>query len=312
MKNISGFALVAGILALAVSCASPSSSTPATVTNAAKVTAVTPLTPASLTASGATTSPSDLASTKTLVTNIVSSSGTATELTKVLNDIQTILSNPSGSVSSPVLARSVSSALQTSITNFENAYKNFPTTKTATFSTDLSSESFGTYLAVTKAQATVTVTAATLDGAAVANDYSNLKSLSASALGVFDANAVGLLTVGGPVKDFKLRANVGADGSETINKTTSQVTFSLNYKASASLALSVNSGTVGGKIILTFNAANNNTKTYSATALTSTVLLADFVPTSSSSLTLDVYDDGGTLKFTKAYTDVNALLADFQ
>jgi len=177
---------------------------------------------------------------------------------------------------------------------------------------------------VTKAKADMTVNATTWDNLAVVmggRNPPNIKSLSGSALGSFEASLNLTGVAAGPIKAVKLRANLGADASATFDKPVSQMTamapgniaISVNYKASASVAFSVAlaDGT-GGKIVVTANSALDKTKAYPfGPGITTPDFNIEFVTATVSSLTLDVYDDAGTLKFTKVYADATALMTDF-
>jgi len=314
MKKQSLAVATAALLILA-SCQpatnSPSNSVPST---ASKVATVTPLTPSNVIDSGATAAPTTIADIKTLVVTALSTDSTGSSPSLQFQTIFADLQNVSGDAQAKVI--------NDALANFNTQLNNFSTAKSASFSADLSGQDLGQYFTIATGTATANLTATTHDGLAISTTSSNIKSLSGSALAsvVLNLRTDKLVKdASGAIKDLKVRANFGADASMTTdsapstwtNTTIGKINMAVNYKASASVAISVNTGTLGGKVIVSANSAYDHSKTYLSTdTLSPDNLAAEFVP-SGATFTLDVYDDAGDVKFTKTYDSVAKILEDF-
>jgi hypothetical protein len=308
--------IVTAVNAVGESAASSSvSAAPAT---AAGVSSVTPLTASSVAASGASTYPASISDIQSLFSAFANDASATSELTALSTSIQNTFSG--------------SSALQTSYNNFQTEYTNFPSTKTATFNASLQSGALGPDIALNTATANISLNAATFDGLSIATDSSNLKSLSGSILGSFDAGLIPANIPTGPLKDAKIRFNLGADASASTStpglfsssgNTAGNVTVSANYNLSVSIALSmveasvvngtVTSSNMGGIIVLAANSQFSNTQTIAVSSTTNlSSSLSQFFPsTAPVSLTITVYDDSGNTKFTQTYSSYTDLINAF-
>ncbi len=306
------FSIPIVILLLVASCSSPASggSSPATDSTAAKVAAVTPLTPSSLASSGAnSTTLLSSGAVDSLLASLLGDPATPGQWHAIQTDLLDALS---------VSSTSTATALRNAQTSFYSKLNSFSTSKTASLTATIPAGSLGSSVNLNSGSLDFTINAASFDGSPINSSMSNLKTLSGSFLETFDAGlASGFPS--GPIKDAKLRINFGTDASATADRlnvfvsNTGNLSVTANGKLSASLALSVNEGGSGGKIIVNADSQFTNTQTYALPATNSlTNIINAFLPSSSPvTVTVSVYKDDGTLTWSNTYASYSAFTTAF-
>jgi len=213
-------------------------------------------------------------------------------------------------------AKSLSSSLESQLEEIRQSFEDFPTTKKLDETISLSGEDLGTYFTLTKGEGTLSATAKTSDGSAIADDASNLKSLSAEATLQIQIDPTSALAgASSAIKDFRMKLNAGGKGSlstKTVNDTLTPDKITLEYAESFGFGLSLNANGKGGKITFKEDAGFSGSIDYSTIEASSgnpeelAALLAPQI-----TIIVKVYDDSDQETFSRTYTSVDEFTAAF-
>lgn len=302
--------LFIAVAALVIAGCSTSTST----TDPTDITEVQEFSPSTINDSGATTIP-------TSETEIEQAfAGINTESDSVFQDISALFSNNESkaifSKNALTFVKSLSSSFNSQITQIQQDFTNFPTTKKLDETLNLSGEDIGTYFTLTKGEATLTANATTSDNNAIASDGSNFKSLSGEGTAQIEINPTSALTTTSSViKDFKLKTNLGATGSistKTVNSVLQPDKISLAYAESFGFGLSINADGKGGKITFKEDASYSGDLDYAVlmSKANDEEALANYI-IPDITITVKVYDDNDQIKFNRTYTSIDAFVTAF-
>jgi hypothetical protein len=297
-------------------------------TNPSDVTDVGTVKPSDLVNSGATTVPTDILGVKNAFNGISSGDPLLSDIGSAFNTIATMsvtgskgaaLGSGSGSTSgimkllsafNGIANKDLSADLKNQLSKIKTDILNFPTTKTLNETIDVSGDSLGAYVKLTTAKGTLSATAVTSDGGPLnTTTMANFQSANGQFTLSLFVDPQNLSSAGSDFKDFKIKINAGATasvGSTTTNGTVKPANLVFDYGVSAVLALSINNGGNGGKMVLTANAKDKGTIADPTTLNTNYSSLAPSI-----NVSLTVYDDSGNVRFSKTWTDINALVTDF-
>jgi hypothetical protein len=269
--------------------------------------------------------PTDLTGMKTAFNAVPSSDALLTDLQNAFSAIGSAVTGKglktplaASALSRAVLAfgaavhRDLGAEVKTQIDKIATDIQNFPTTKSLNETIDLSGNDLGTYIYLTKATGAFSASVVTTDGGALNTDtMANYKSGSGQATVSLVVDPKNLASASSAVKDFRLRLNAGATVSLGATKNSSGdvvlANLSFDYGESGVLAISLNNGTAGGKVILTANSKNKGT-IVDPEALFNGGDFSSLAP--QITVTLSIYTDSGALNFSKTWTDVQSLVND--
>lgn len=213
-------------------------------------------------------------------------------------------------------ARTLSESFNTQIEDLQEAFNNFPQTKRISKNLDLSGEDINETLHLTKGEAYISLTAKTSDEAAIADDGSNLESVSGQGIVNIQIDPIvnALPLSGSFIQDIKLRLAAGVTGSVTsklVNAQRELDKITLDYYEEFSIALSLNNGTQGGKIIIREQAEFDGEISAEQISAGDEAAIAEaLLP--SITISVKVYDDSNAVKFENSYTSVDGFIEAYE
>jgi hypothetical protein len=290
MKRL--FVVLPLIVAVLFGCSQSSDSTsPSDIESAQQLSA------SDVSASEATTVPANVEETATLLNGISDTDPVIDELITTFSaDIKGLTAGSAivKSLQSLSSDKALSQSLQDQFDAASAAIADFSSKKSFAVSISASNEDLGTYTKLASGSAELNAKATTSDGLAIAQDLSNLQSVSGDGTISLSLDSQGDLS-SSTIKGFKIRFNAGGEASMT----TSSLTF--DHAESLCIALSVNSSGTGGIIILKAEAKNKGSISDLSSLMTEAndpTVYAPLVP--EILITLAVYNDDGTEAFTPA------------
>jgi hypothetical protein len=214
-------------------------------------------------------------------------------------------------------AKSLGSSFASQISEIQGDIEDFPTTKQIDATINLSGETMGRYLVLTKGEGSLSATATTGDNNPIAEDFSNLKSLSGETALQIEINATDeLADASSAIKDIRLKLNEGGSGSLSMKKnsdgTYTPDKITLDYRESLGFGLAVNANGKGGKIVVKEDASFSGSIAYSTVEASAdnpdelAVLLMPQI-----TIIVKVYDDNNQLMFSNSYASIAEFRAAF-
>jgi hypothetical protein len=252
--------------------------------------AVSSVSPADMTASGATTVPGDFDS---LIQALVQIGGTDA----LMQNLQSAFNTSTSAIATAMTAKQES---------LQADYTNALSSKSMSEDIDMSGQAICTGLVATTAKGKGSASAVTTDGLAIASNFSNLKSAAASATISLQLDTTNELPSTSAIKYGDFRLNAAAKGSLDYYATNAAAnTIVYEYDGLFSGALSfVNASGVGGKLIITGEAMDMRTLTSSSSSSSS------YIPTVT--ITATLYNDAGVKQFSKTWNNIMSLASDIQ
>jgi len=207
-----------------------------------------------------------------------------------------------------IVHRDLGADVQSQLNRIATDVHNFPHTKSMNESIDFSGDDLSSYIHLTTATASGSVSVVTTNGGDLdVDEMSNFRSGSADATLSIVAGGKNL-PIGSAFKDLQLKMNAGASLTAGGAGDHGPTNVGYDYGVSAVVAISLkNADGNGGKFVMTANAKNSGTIADPSTAFDS----GDFSGLAPRiAVTLDIYTDSGVKKFSKTWTDINALITD--
>lgn len=205
-----------------------------------------------------------------------------------------------------LLSRDLVGSLFKQLEELQQAIDSFLITKKIDRTLDLSDEKFGSYINLQKAKMTIKAHATTTDANPLQEDLSNLDTGQGEySLQVHLEPVSTHMLSSSMIRDFDVRIATNTEGSLWRPSHGQDRYLTLKERYDIQVGTSLNIDDMGGKVLIQLSLASSRTSTLEEFAY------LDFANPDVFNMKIEFYDDSNTLRFTRTYTSLTALLSDF-